>query len=194
MAARPDLVRYRKDDVIHVAGLVSVRLGGTTLYETDRSRLNESIAYVESLLKGALNRHAMLMDRKTLYAAVKSVYSTPIDQRLMGAVLGRLLSCGNAIALPCLSLKGSVFRVFSCASYEATISGWCNTVSRMLESCDALAVRTAQRTLFPAMQWGSWSSASYVLQHLAWVGRAICVGDKLFSWPRDAHDAVMRAS
>lgn len=163
-------------------GTASCKLGGITLYAPTAELLQREIAKGSSLLRNVCSAHASLT-RQNVQFLFNKLLTCRIDERVFRALLGRSLRLGEISAMMCASVNRRRFHVYVDAEMYDQFQSRTAAVRIWLQSSGRLSVAEVERKFLGPRQWGTWSSASHLLAHLAHLGEAEYGDGSSFEWP-----------
>jgi len=160
----------------------AVILGGTALYGPDQDQLNEAVERIQNAIEGTLTNH-LLMARNHLEKLVRQSLGENVNDRVLGAVLGRSLRLGAVCVLPCLTVNGRVMRMYFHKNNRLMVKTKLASLGSCLSGKTAMSVDNAQFECFPQREWGTRFVVKQLLAHLAYEGRAVFLDEDLFGSP-----------
>ncbi len=159
-----------------------VILGGTALYARDGKWLAGAIQRIQGVIEDVL-RENLLVARNHLEKLVRERLEEDLNDRVLGAVLGRSLRMGRTAVFPCLTVYGRIFRMYFSTSSIELLNSKLELLEDLLREKAAVSVAAAQSACFPELEWGTQFISKQMLAHLAYVGRAVFVDQDLFTSP-----------
>jgi hypothetical protein len=169
-----------------------VSFGGTTLYAKSQAILDAAIERLQKTVLWVCREH-LILPRAVLNKLVTEQLAEELDRSLVGAIVGRLLSLGELEALPCLSVNSLPFTAVASARRVAELGEMILRAEDLLRRNGTLSPREVQALCFPDRGWGTYVASSLILNHLAYLGRAVFLDRELFAWPKEVEDALRKA-
>jgi hypothetical protein len=162
-------------------GGVNARFGGTVIWAPSQPKLVNALgslqASINSVCAGFLS-----CGRPVLRAKVtEELGLDEIDDRVFGAVLGRLQCLGAVGELLVFSKSDKIFRVYYASANEQKLAAAIKEGRKLLAKKQRVLVKDLEQLLFPRREYNTWSAAQHVLGHLSYVGVATQVDDMTFS-------------
>ena len=169
-----------------------VSFGGTTLYAKSQALLDAAIEQLQETVLWVCREH-LILPRASLNKLVREEVAEELDRYLLGAIVGRLVSLGELEALPCLSVNSLPFNAFAGADRAAELGEMIHRAEDLLRRNGTLSPREVQGLCFPDRGWGTYVASLLILNHLAYLGRAVFLDRELFAWPKEVEDALRKA-
>jgi len=169
--------------------LVSLKLGGITLYCEDEIILHRAVNIVREATKDALKSHLMLPRFLIIKFVVEKIGVT-IEDRFFGAILGMMLRLGDVTSIPCLTKNNKIRRIYIHSSNISLFGEKLHAVEILLKKKGELNIATVRNICFPDHGWGTWTSSQQMLQHLAYMGKAVLKDEATFVWPEKVESAI----
>jgi hypothetical protein len=169
-----------------------VSFGGTTLYATSQRLLDAAIERLQKSVLRVCGEH-LILPRASINKLVREELAEELDKSLIGTIVGRLLSVGELEALSCLSVNSLAFNALTSAGRAVELGGIIHRAEDFLRKNGTVSPREVQGLFFPDREWGTYMASSLILNHLAYLGRAVFLDRELFAWPKEVEDALRKA-
>lgn len=165
----------------------SRRLGGITIWAPNEEILNTGLRTLTDAIRSTGSTF-LTCTRAVLKKQVEEATdSGPIEQKIFGATLGRLMSLGEADDLIVASKNDKYYRAILWRKRVGDFTKALQTAHTLLASRQVLKVKDLETAIFGGRRFNTWSSASHVLGHLNYKGAAIQIDDMTYSrapvWP-----------
>lgn len=162
-------------------GGFSTRFGGTVLWAPTEASLVRGLVTLQAAIESTCTQF-LSCARPILRARVTQILGLDeIDDRVFGAVVGRLQSLGKVSELLVFSKTDKVFRAYYSTSHRARILDAIEAGRKLLSNRDRVLVKDLEGSLFPERAYNTWSSAQHILGHLSFVGIATQLDNMTFS-------------
>jgi hypothetical protein len=158
---------------------VSKKLGGVTVYAPTSKDYERGISDCENALDFALKLN-LLVPKQRVFSDVKKSCPHYRNERLLGAVLGRMLRYGRAGVLPCLTQNARIFRLYFHPDSYALLLDWISIANDALNRKGLLSVDQLMHCRLRNQFGLSRLCAAQIMWHLAFTGAAIWTGDDNF--------------
>lgn len=165
-----------------------VLLGGVRVFGESQRAIDEAISRVSNWLVQHLTQHFSL-SRTIIRTLIRRDVGDFLDDRILGAVLGRLLRFGMAYSVPVMSFRGSTYRIYMIEENAHLFRERASEVRATLRDTRIMSVKVVQQKYFPDGGWGTWSSADHLCARLVFNGAARYVDKFTIAWPRGLEHA-----
>lgn len=147
----------------------SVQLGGIKVWAESESGLYRAISTGQSAIESIVKSY-LGVSRATIKKQVQDQLDAEIEERVFSAVLGQTLRTGAIDSTVCASKNDRSFRVFMHSNGRARWNEALKLAFDEVSRRSILAVRDLEAKVFGKREYGTWSSASYLLARLNYLG------------------------
>jgi hypothetical protein len=152
--------------------LMSLKLGGTTLWSSSGPALDEAVTSLSECIDKSAQAFLTCTKAVLKKAVMQSIGTTEIDDRIFGAVLGMQLRLGKLDELLVASKNDRLYRVYFSTSCRQRLLQSIEITRAQLIKENRVAVKDVESKIFGPRKYNTWSSTSHILGHLNFSGFA----------------------